>query len=894
MSSRAFSGAILAASGLMVTAGWMTQSAILVRILPYYSPMVLNTALCFLFTGAAFLCPADDAARLRGATGVLGAVIALIAATVLVEHATGRELIDAPSLHAWAAPGPDATPGRTSIPTATAFLATGMALMLVERVRGPAGAIAVRLLAAPIGAVGLLALAGYVVDAPLLFPDYYFAGVALHTAVGLLFVFVGLRAHWQRHEWGRVPVFAREDDHITMVGAWILAAVASIAGLASFAILQGRAQSLAAESVLIALNNHIEQFQNLVAMREGNARIAANRPAMLRNLRAIRTDRDDGSNLTNLRAVVASFLEEGFSAIAYLDGDGRTVAAGGDFVRTPKLSVELATPARAQLLWSDGFLLRHHITLRDAQGVVGELVAEQPLPVLTQLLRNLAALGATGDMGLCVLKDDGLVCFPQRLNPAVFTTPTTNVSGALLPMTKALRGLSGVDITKDYRARAVVAAYGPVGSLGLGMVVKIDAAEIFMPVRERLQFALVLLAVLVAAGSLILRLEVRPLATKLLEAEARARQMGEAALRRAQVMAGLAHVVTGPDGSFLSWSETLPALIGVSAEQMPRTTREWINLLHPDDRESFRASAIEAAKRGGRMYVEYRLRRGDCEWVSLRQVAEPMAESAVRGRKPWFSTIQDVTEQKRAEEEVRRLNMGLEERVRSRTAELESANRELEAFSYSVSHDLRAPLRAIESFSALLHSQHSQQLPEEAHALLARVRHNAERMSHLIDDLLSFSRMARQSVARRRVHLTRIVHQTLHELGDEIVKRGVDVDVRALPVVDADAALIAVVMHNLLGNALKYTRPRSRPRIEVGSEVVDGETAVYVRDNGVGFDMQYAGKLFGVFQRLHPSTEFEGTGVGLAIVERIVQRHGGRVWAEAKPGEGATFWFTLG
>jgi light-regulated signal transduction histidine kinase (bacteriophytochrome) len=255
--------------------------------------------------------------------------------------------------------------------------------------------------------------------------------------------------------------------------------------------------------------------------------------------------------------------------------------------------------------------------------------------------------------------------------------------------------------------------------------------------------------------------------------------------------------------------------------------------------------------------------------------------------------LAEIEERKKAEEEIKRLNDGLEQRVAMRTQELEAANRELEAFAYSVSHDLRAPLRAIDGFARILREEHASGLDAEGDRVVAVIGKNARRMGQLIDDILAFSRIGRQEMRCTIVPMHNIAQEVYDELKGVEGERTILFTLAPLPPAHGDPALIRQVLHNLLGNSIKYTRPREIAEVEVGCRCGDGEHVYFVRDNGVGFDMKYAGKLFGVFQRLHEVEEFEGTGVGLAIAQRIVLRHGGRIWGEGKEGEGAAFYFTL-
>jgi PAS domain S-box-containing protein len=250
--------------------------------------------------------------------------------------------------------------------------------------------------------------------------------------------------------------------------------------------------------------------------------------------------------------------------------------------------------------------------------------------------------------------------------------------------------------------------------------------------------------------------------------------------------------------------------------------------------------------------------------------------------------IRDVTKRKLGEERIGRLN----EDLKVQTTKLEAANKELEAFSYSVSHDLRAPLRGIDGFSKILLEEHGSQLDPEGTRIVGSIRSNTRQMGKLIDDLLAFSRLTRAEFEKSPVNMAALAQSAVDDLRQQD-GRPVQVVVHPLAPAAGNRALILQVFFNLISNAFKFTRNRPYPRVEIGCAPGEKETVYYVRDNGVGFDMDYADKLFGVFRRLHSAAEFEGTGVGLAIVKRIVERHGGQVWADSKVNEGATFYFTL-
>jgi PAS domain S-box-containing protein len=258
-----------------------------------------------------------------------------------------------------------------------------------------------------------------------------------------------------------------------------------------------------------------------------------------------------------------------------------------------------------------------------------------------------------------------------------------------------------------------------------------------------------------------------------------------------------------------------------------------------------------------------------------------------------LSAAIDITERKTAEHEISRFNAALEQRVDQRTRELEESNKDLESFIYSISHDLRAPLRNMAGFATIIADEYSNQVPPEVQGFVKRILAGNEKMLRLVDDLLRFSRLGRKPLEVAKIDLNELLDEALADLSTEIADRDIQWQRGPLPIAECDRGLMRQVFVNLLSNALKYTRPRHPAVIEIVCEVRGAERVIAIKDNGVGFDMRYVDKLFGVFQRLHVPSEFEGNGVGLAMVARILHRHGGHARAEGRVGEGATFWFTF-
>jgi PAS domain S-box-containing protein len=369
-------------------------------------------------------------------------------------------------------------------------------------------------------------------------------------------------------------------------------------------------------------------------------------------------------------------------------------------------------------------------------------------------------------------------------------------------------------------------------------------------------------------------------------------QQSEERFRLATEASPNAMIMSGQDGKISFVNRAAVALFGYAEDELIRSPLEALvperfRASHPAFRETFFGDAHARPMGKGRDL--YALRK-DGEEVPVE-----IGLSPVETREGLFAlaTITDISERKQAQEAILKLNEELEERVILRTHQLEAANKELEAFSYSVSHDLRAPLRSIDGFSQILLEDYGEQLPPEGRQHLDRVRSAAQRMAELIDDLLKLARITRAPMQPQLINLSEIAEGVSNTLEEQNPGRNITVSITPDLTVNGDSALLTIALENLLSNAWKFTSKKEQALIEFGTQFKDEERSFFIRDNGAGFDMTYVNKLFGVFQRLHAMSEFPGTGVGLATVQRIIKIHGGRVWAEAEEGKGATFYFTL-
>jgi signal transduction histidine kinase len=527
---------------------------------------------------------------------------------------------------------------------------------------------------------------------------------------------------------------------------------------------------------------------------------------------------------------------------------------------------------------------------RGTRGLLGILVMAIKLDTLSALT---ARFSTAEGLSLTVTDQRGVIVGKTGTVPTVLTSLATDrrVGAALIDRSGQAQQATGQD--------EVLSAYAPVADIGWTVLVERKASIAFAQVTQLRNTVLLITGILglvLLAGAALVILALR---RRDRDAEQIRGLNAEVARRAAVTQAVLDNIADGiavaDAAGNLTFNPAAERIIGMKAVEgaAPSEWSEKYGLFLPDMETRYPPADLPMAHamRGesiqqANLFVRH-AGAPDGLWLSVTSSPLRINGELAGG----ISVFRDVTAARRTEDAIRKLNAELQQRV----AERDATNQELEAFTYTVSHDLRAPLRGIDGFVGILLETYAQQIPEEGRHYLDRVAANARQMGQLVDDLLRFSRLGRQPLKTQAVDTRAVVHNALDLLAPAVEGRQVELTVLDLPECRGDPALLEQVFINLIGNAIKYTKGRAPARIEVAARLgEDGEPVYSVRDNGAGFDMQYAGKLFGVFQRLHRTEDYEGTGVGLAIVQRIVQRHGGRIWAEAEVDKGATFSFTLG
>ena len=905
---------LVAVMGLIVLFGWLLGSPYLSSLGAGNIPMAPSTAVLFvLYATLIFLRARFPSSRTAYTAGLLTSLTGGLAALALfflsyrgiyleIEH------IGISIMHA----AGQTTIGHMSPVSAICFVIASLSyLTLLYSTQRSKRADFSLWLACILAVVGFSLLLMYLFGVPILYGGSFIPPAALTSIafIALGIALMGLAA----------PHFSllRDDDNsnssIRAGFVYVLIFILLAVGIFSSSYISYRnfekQYRIHAESQLSAIAELKEK--NLVNWRTerlADADMLQQNPAFAALAQAYLKDPQDGAAQSQIQAWLAIYkLYYEYERVNLLDTQGRTLLSSPPEAQPLSLDVVKRIPEVLQSKQSImvDFLRRESdqqirmyllIPILDSQPgsrVIGLVsIGIDPQKYLYPFINEWPVNSSTAET-LLVRRDGNEVWYLNEIRfdpnaPLVLHFPLTDTK---LEAVKAVLGKSGIVQGQDYRGKEVLADVRPVPDSPWFMVSKMDLAEIDIPLKERLwqTFLLAGMAILVAGAGLMIVWRQQRIQFYRTQAEAAEALRESEARFRAFVMTS-SNVVyrMSPDWGVMRQLDGRGFIVD-TIEPNDNWLQEYI---HPDDQPLVTTVINEAIRTKSIFELEHQVWRvdGTLGWTFSRGI--PLLDEQGQITE-WFGAASDITARKRAEDEIRKLNEELEERVIQRTAQLEATNKELEAFTYSVSHDLRAPLRAISGYTNILIEDYEPLLDAEGKRISTVISSEAQRMGRLIDDLLAFSRLSRKEMRTSMLDMKAMAQTVFNELTQPDEQGRIDFQIQNLPPAAGDAALIHQVWVNLLSNALKFTSKKERANIEVGSKQSKNETIYYVRDNGAGFDMQYAGKLFGVFQRLHNENEFEGTGVGLAIVQRVILRHGGRVWGEGLTDQGAVFYFAL-
>jgi PAS domain S-box-containing protein len=903
---------LVVALGASVLLGWAFNITALKSVLPGLATMKANTALGMVLSGGALalLSRKEIATPMRFLVAGMAVAVIALGALTLSEDLFGWELgIDQWLFRDDVNPLKTSSPGRPSPSTAFCFVLTGSALLVASQpMRRPWRLPVLAALGATVMAIGGLALIGYVSDALLQFHLWNYTGIAVHTAAAFLLLGYGLLTlkegglTWSLNTLitvgfviGIVSLLAATGlsynftNHLFEASKWVshtqevLKEVEEVrAGMADLESSQ-RGYIIIGDEHLLAQRKDFKDavLEDIKTLRQ----LTADDPRQqhrLDELEPLIVSRTDFGEQT-----IVARREHGFSAAQQMLATGtgirftENINRGLQEMRDDAYALLLRRQKESSATSTTTFLLLplgvylsltilflEFFSLND--GVGEQKKAEKKLRVslkeMTELQHALdehAIVATTDPQGKITYVNDKFCAISKYSREELMGQDHRIINSGHHPK-EFIRDLwttitHGKVWHGEIKNRAKDSAFYWVDTTIVPFLNEEGKTRQYVAIRADIT------------------------ERKLAE---------EASARLAAIVNSSNDAIIGKDLNSIitSWNIGATNLFGYSAHEMIGGP---IMRLIPSDRQQEEIEIINRVKNGETVEHFDTLRVAkDGHLIDISMTVSPIRDKT--GKIVGASKVaRDITERKRTEKEIRELNIRLEQRVAERTSELETANKELEAFSYSVSHDLRAPLRAVDGFSQAVLEDYGAQLPEEGRHYLQTIRGGAQRMGVLIDDLLTFSRLSRTALKKQEVDTGKLVRHVLEELNSQREGRQVEIRIGDLPACEGDPALLNQVWINLLSNALKYTRQRETAVVEIDCKPERDGNVYFVRDNGAGFDMQYAHKLFGVFQRLHRAEEFEGTGVGLAIVQRIIHRHGGRIWADAAVDRGATFYFTL-
>jgi len=636
-------GLAVAVTGLAVMAGWLLRIETLVGVVPGHR-MTFNSAAGLAVAGLALACGSKGYAGAQRAVALAG-----FFALVLSQHLFGVSLgIDWPRLHAWLPASRDDA-GRTSVLNCLAFLSFSAAILLARDPRAHASILVVRALTGVVGGLGLFALIGQVLHFDVIFDVTLFAQISPLSAAAFIALGTGLWLGWRRAPWHGTAVIVRDDVRIVFAGALITTIVAATAGVAGIASLQHSAERALLEGLARTQASRAALFSQAIDRHSAFVESIAARTDIVRLHVELAAEPENEAHVALLHMVAETLVTRGLGFVEFRDIRGERIASAGHSLIDAEFRIALRGKQARTLAWNRELLLQMEVPVTDSGIVIGQVIAEQPLRDLEQSVFRVDDLGATGEVAVCGPRSaHEMFCLPTRFHAKPFAIGR-HQHGVPLPMAYALEGRQGTVQARDYRQREVSAAFGPIANLGLGMVAKLDTSELYAPVRERLTVAIPLLAAVIAMGIILLHRQVRPLARRLAESEARARE-SEERLRLALDNSRLALWDFDVSSGRVYLSEQWQAMLGNAPAASEVAFAELQNLVHPDDLPQLSAHLEDVLKGVAHFYdIEHRVRTSSGEWIWIRSRGRVVARAPDGKALRLTGTNAEITRRKLAE-----------------------------------------------------------------------------------------------------------------------------------------------------------------------------------------------------------------------------------------------------
>lgn len=629
-------------SGLFAIFTWLFRPDLATEIGRGAGYLVFNTALCMVLAGAALNLLHSASRPMVMAQNILGCAIFVVAGISLAEHVfdinTG---IDWAQLHR--AVTKNSTPGRMSLMSSVSFMIIGLVIVLMHNIRRTFYGRLIQGLVLGAIALGITGIISLFLQFEVIFGRDALTFMSLSNSIAVLLIGLGLWLHHRDTAWAPLLPELSPDQNILLNGAVILGLTAVITAFVSFVSHQKALEKALGDGLQQALHSRVTLISHEISRLEQDAETMATRPVFLDLVRTLNARPQDPAAQGLLERGVQSFLKTGFTGIAFLDARGNTIMTTGSFAEKSDMAVQLQSAHQSRLLWNGQYHLNTRVAMTDSNGAIGTLITEQPATIITESLENPEGMRRTGETGMCapIGTENRMACFPLRFKPDAFTPPRV-IDGEPLPMDYALRGLTGTVKSRDYRRQIVIAAYAPVGRNGLGLVAKMDAAELYEPIRDQLQIMSVLIFFMLIAGTLLLRLQIRPLARRLFTSEQQ--------LRLALDSSQLALYDWDVRSDTVYLSEQWQRLLGGTDQPTNTTSRALAALVHPDDLAELRRQLALVLKGGITNYdYEHRVKNMQGDWIWIRSRGEVVERDSRGNALRVTGTNTDISERKNAE-----------------------------------------------------------------------------------------------------------------------------------------------------------------------------------------------------------------------------------------------------